>query len=169
MLVNLPGSILGEVRLAPRLETDTLDCRQRPRRDVHRQPGDADDERQHEPRQRPIDTGGADATGHHRRHLAVRVQPAQRQHDRQEQPDRHQDGQVLQGGQPNYLKYRVFWQLVLRDLAQHPGKLVGEQDEQQDRRYRQPGLRYLAKDVTVKYAKHGETRIFERFPLEIPG
>ena len=42
-----------------------------------------------------IELHGTDATGHHRCHLAVVVQPGQRQHDGQEKTERDQYGEVL--------------------------------------------------------------------------
>ena len=45
---------------------------------------------------------------------------------------------------PIHVHRRVFGQIALRDIAQNAGELIGQQDEQQDKRDTKPGRRNFA-------------------------
>ena len=83
------------------------------------------------------------------------IEAAERQHDREKQCDRDEDGQVLQRRQADNLENGVLGQFVLGDIAEDSGKLVRQQDGEEDEGDPQPRLGDFTKYVSVEYAKHG--------------
>ena len=144
----------GEVGLSLRSYADSIDSRQRFRANIHRKPTDAECQRDYEQEQWPVETARTDPARHHCRHFTVAIQAAERKHDRQKHANRQHNRKILQTGQRNYLKNSIFWQSVFGDVAQDLGKLIGQQDKQQHESHGSPGLRHLAKYVSIKNTKH---------------
>ena len=79
---------------------------------------------------------------------------SQGQQDGQEQPDGNQYGQVLNAGEKQDHEQGVLRHVVRRRLAEHLGELIGEQDNQQNRRHSHPGLGGFPEDIAIRYGCH---------------
>ena len=107
-------------------------------------------------RARPIGRNrpaGPDAARLDRRHLALVIQAAERQHDRQEEADGHDHRQVARRGQADQREHDLAREIVGRGLRQHARQLVGQQDHQQHAASPRAGDGDFAKDVPVQRAQ----------------
>ena len=95
------------------------------------------------------------AAGADRSHFALVIQPAERQHDAEEQSHWQQNGEVLQRRQPDQREHDAPRQRGLRRLAEYPRELVGQQDHEQHGGDRGEGHRSLAQQVAIKPCQHG--------------
>jgi len=88
--------------------------------------------------------------GPDRRHLAVVIQPPERHHRRQQHPDGHQHGQVLDGGQADEGHHDLLRQAIRCGKPEDAGQLVADQDGEQDAGHRQPGDGDFPENVAVE-------------------
>src|SRR4029079_13691089 len=85
-------------------------------------------------------------------HLALVVQPAEPQHDREVEADRYDDREIAGRGEGDQRKYDLTREIVGRGLRQYARQLIGQQDHQQHDRYRETRHGDFAKDVPVQRA-----------------
>ena len=97
---------------------------------------------------RRVDAQWLDATGDHRRHFAVVVQPTERQHHPEQQPDGQEHREIAYHSEPDEIEHHGAGETALGRPRQHRRQLVGQQDHQQHGGHGQPGDQYLAQQIT---------------------
>ena len=133
-------------------------------RQPQRKPGQNSGDEQGEQRHGHINFPGRDAAGERGGHLAVVIEPTEGEHDTQQEPERHQDAQVLQRAERNQLEHDALRKLVDGSTLQDTGDLVGQQDDQQDARHYEPGRHDFAQNVAPENIPQ-PTSLHRRNPL----
>ena len=140
----------AELRSPRRLEANIVRFDPGSRHDPvgqHREQGRHDHRQQ---RNRPVNPQRPDATGRHRRHFALVVQAAERQHDPEEQADGNEHGELLQRGEADQRQHDAGGKPVRCRLPEHPRKLVGKQHDQQHAGDRDEGHGHFAQQIAVQ-------------------
>ena len=127
-----------------------FDCDPGVRHDLVRKHRQKRRDEKRQQRQRAEDAQRADAAGFHRGHFALVIQPAERQHDSEEQADRHQHGELLQRRQPDQRGDDAAREVVLRRLPQHARELVRQQHHEQHASHGHERPRDFAQQVSVQ-------------------
>ena len=147
--VEAPRHQRPELRLAQRVAADGLRLVERAWRERQAQPGQASGDDQRQQQHRPQQPQRTHATGPDRGHFTLVVQPAQREHDAQQQSDRHHDAQVLDRGQQDQVPHHAVGIAVLGGLPEHLRDLVADQHEHQHERDGGPAQGDLAQDIAI--------------------
>jgi hypothetical protein len=90
------------------------------------------------------------------------VEATEGEHHAEQQPDRQQHGDVLHRAEPDQFQHDPARILEFGRAVEHPGHLVGQQDDQQDAGDAEPARDDLAQDVAVEDTAQGQG-----FPVRI--
>jgi hypothetical protein len=85
------------------------------------------------------------------------VQPPERQHNPEQQPDRHQDRQILQCSEPDQLEHHALRELIGGRTLEDAYYLVGNQNDEQHAGHRQRRRHHLAQYVAAEDASQRDT------------
>ena len=83
------------------------------------------------------------------------IQPAEREHDGEQEPDRHDDREIHDRAERDQIEHDVAAIGVLRRPAEHLRQLVRHQNRHQDAGDGQPRLHDLAQHVALNGPLHG--------------
>ncbi len=125
---------LAELRIAHAAAAQRLGPVAGFRPDHESEPGQPDRDRQGERIHRQVQALRADAAGPDSRHLAFVIEPAEREHGREQHADRHQHHQVLERREADQSKDDVVRKSPIGRDAEDPGQLIAHQDREQDDR-----------------------------------
>ncbi len=146
---------LPELRVAHAAAAQCLGAVTRLGADHERQPGKPDCDRQGERVHRQVEAFRSDAAGAYGGHLALVIEPAERQHRRKQHADRHEHHEVLERREADQGKHDVVRESAFRGDAQDAGQLIAHEDRQQHDGHARERHRDFTQDVTVYGGKQG--------------
>ena len=88
-------------------------------------------------------------------HLAVVIEAPEREHHGEQQPDRHDHGQIHHRAQGDQFEDHVPPVLIVGGLTENPGQLVRNENGHQNPGHRKPCLHHFAQHISLNGPFHG--------------